>query len=582
MKHISFKIIAAFLLCMMALTSCTKYDSPESVAGGLVKTDSVGLTLTRKLLWVDIDGARGTIVKQMSEAGELPNITSLLAHAKYTFDGISDSGYGITGESTSSSGEDPLTWGSMLTGVNGYLHFIHDGSYTSDYQIGSTGGLNQKVSFFPTIVQYLAEQNAKLHVSVVTPFENLNKYLGDAYSVKTTTDDEATQTELSEQLADKDYQLTIASFKSVWDAGKQGGFSTSNQEYKSALKKVDEYIGSLKQTIESRPHPDYEDWMIILSSNRGGTEDGKTKVYSDAERDIFGVFYYDHYTPYEMKGGVMEAPIFESTDKLNAQIADTNAIYSLKDNDISMEFNIRMMPRSNGQYTGDNWSKVLGKSYFGVWRQRNTLSTYIGGGGSFEKAITAGNDNLWHSLYYFYGKESGSEVSVDAYYDGTAQFSNQNGNMSTLPDSSYFYVGKGGLPTAYYIRSIRFWNTKLSDPTITSLANKTGAVEETDANHPHLLGEWILTSENIKNDTVIENSIKGGPYLKFNHAPTFIRIANTLPEKLKAGDLVMENTLIAPQIIYWLCGSGAINPVLEGYNFLKKYALEEQWRDILE
>lgn len=574
-----YNLLLGLVFCLAGLSSCTKYESPASIAGGLVKADSLGLTLTRKLLWVNIDGARGTIVKEMSDAGELPNITALLPHAKYTFKGISDSGYGVPGESYSSSGEDPLTWSSMLTGVNGYLHFIHDGSYMSDYQIGDNGGLYQKVSFFPTIVQYLAEQNAKLHVSVVTPFANLNKYLGDAYAVKTTNGDEETQTELLEQLEKKEYQLTIASFKEVWDAGKKGGFTADNAEYVAAIKKVDEYIGKLKETIEARPHPDYEDWMIILTSNRGGLADGEHQGYSDADRDIFGVFYYDHYTPYEMKGSTIEAPLFASTDKLYGQIADTLGNFSVKGKSLALEFNLKMMPKSDGTYTGNNWDKILGKNLWGAYRQRNTIVSYIDYR-LYEKAITASNDNIWHAFFFPYTNQNGTIRGASS-YDGNRLLVAE-GTQPEKEDSSYFYVGQRYFPNVYSVSTIRIWDSDLDDPTVTALASKIGKVDPNDKNYGHLLGEWIMSPEYIKNDTIIENSIKGGPCLKFNHAPTFLRMANTLPAKVASNDLMMENTLIVPQIIYWLCGSGAIDSRLEGINFLKSFALEEQWRDALE
>ena len=569
----------AFVTLLTVMSSCTKYESPASVAGGLVKTDSLGLTLTRKLLWVNIDGARGTLVKEMSEAGELPNITSLLNHAKYTFNGISDSGFGIQGESSSSTGEDPLTWSSMLTGVNGYLHYIHDGSYTSDYPISDKGGLHQTVSFFPTVVQYLASENPNLHVSVVTPFANLNKYVSDAYAVKTTTDDEDTQQELIEQLAHKDNSLTIASFKSVWDAGKHAGFSASNAEYKSALKKVDEYIGKLKQTIEARPNPDYEDWMIILSSNRGGTANGQHSGYTDADRDIFGVFYYDHYTPYEMKGSTISAPLFCSTDKLYGQIADSTGEFSVRGKTLALEFNLKMMPKSDGTYNGNNWDKILGKDLWGAYRQRSTIVSYIDYR-LYEKAITASNDNLWHAFFFPYTNENG-KIKGASSYDGNRLLVAE-GTQPEKEDSSYFYVGKRDFPNVYSVSTIRIWDSDLDDPSVTALASKVGKMESTDKNYRHLLGEWIMSPEYIKNDTVIENSIKGGPYLKFDHAPRFLKMANTLPNKLASNDLMMENTLIVPQILYWLCGSGAVDARLEGYNFLKKYALEEQWRDVNE
>lgn len=563
-------------LGIATLAACTKYDSPESVAGGIEKTDSVELTLTRHLLWVNIDGARGSLVKQMCEEGELPNISSLLKHAKYAFSGISDSGYGVPGESNSSSGEDPLTWASMLTGVGGYLHFIHDGSYMSDYQTGNNGALKQTISFFPTIVQYLSTENSKLHVSVVTPFANLNKYLGDASSVKTTADDAETQTELSEQLADKDNSLTIASFRSVWDAGCDGGFSLDNAAYKNSLKKVDEYVGNLKKTIEARPNPDYEDWMIILSSNRGGSADGTHDRYTDSDRDIFGVFYYDHYTPYEMKGSTIEAPLFCGSDRLVGQVADTLGEYSIKGKTLALEFNIRMMPKSDGTYKGNNWDQIIGKSLWGAYRQNTTVSSYIDYR-KYEKAITAANDNLWHSFFLANTNDNG-KIKGATCYDGKRVLTAE-GYQADKDDYSYLYVGNALLPTAYYVSTIRMWDSDLDDPSISTLANTVGLLPETNKNRGHLLGEWILAPEYLKNDTVIENSVKGGPYLKFNHKPTFVRIANTLPDMLASNRLMMENTLIAPQIIYWLCGASAVNAKFEGLCFLKSYALEEQWRD---
>ena len=54
----------------------------------------------------------------------------------------------------------------------------------------------------------------------------------------------------------------------------------------------------------------------------------------------------------------------------------------------------------------------------------------------------------------------------------------------------------------------------------------------------------------------------------FREKPVFVKMANTLPGKRSSGDLAMENILIAPQVIYWLCGADAVGDELDGHCFL--------------
>ena len=54
--------------------------------------------------------------------------------------------------------------------------------------------------------------------------------------------------------------------------------------------------------IGARKDAANEDWLVCVTSDHGGTDDGRYGGSSEAERDIFGIFYYDHYTPFEMKG----------------------------------------------------------------------------------------------------------------------------------------------------------------------------------------------------------------------------------------------------------------------------------------
>ena len=53
--------------------------------------------------------------------------------------------------------------------------------------------------------------------------------------------------------------------------------------------------------------------------------------------------------------------------------------------------------------------------------------------------------------------------------------------------------------------------------------------------------------------------------------------ANTLPTNVNAERICVENTLIVPQILYWLGIS--VPSTLDGYVFINNYALSEEWRE---
>ena len=73
------------------------------------------------------------------------------------------------------------------------------------------------------------------------------------------------------------------------------------------MHKMDEYIGQLLDAIKARPNYYYEDWLIVITSNHGGKADGTYGGMSLEERNMFGIFYYEHLShPLEMNPGLIE------------------------------------------------------------------------------------------------------------------------------------------------------------------------------------------------------------------------------------------------------------------------------------
>lgn len=575
--HSLWKYMVCAAAVVLGTAACTDYDTPASIATG-VATDSVRLEVTRRVLWVNIDGAVGSLVKQEVEQGNLPAIQRMLEHGKYSWLGLADSRSKVG--RTEVTEEDPLTWASMLTGVDSQLHFIKSYSYSPDFSL-SDNPLGEAVSYFPTVIQYLTKADDKLQTSCVTPWSNLNRYVGDANSTTTTTTDEETQTTLLKQLQEGNYRFTLASFKGVLDAGKQGGFTLDNANYVSALKAVDTYLEQLLATIDARENAYYDDWLVIVSSNHGGTPQGQYGGDTSSERDIFGLFYYPQYSQYEMKGEVIDAVYLPNSSREVAYAPDSTALYGIgAQKHFSLEMNLRMNPRSNGSYKGTNWNHMVGKKYWVMARDRESLSFRVTNKGSYalQQAVHGCNDAIWHAIYMGLGEVSGSKRKYLISYDGIRQMYDETECMGLEDDSTSVTMGGYGIPTSYYVASLRLWNEIMDDATVTGNASML-EVPDNHAYRKNLIGEWRFAPSEVVNDTVIPNRIKGMPDMIFHQKPAFVKMANTLPAKLKSGDLVMENTLIVPQIMYWLCGAASIDARLEGYNFLPLYAVEEQWRD---
>lgn len=584
--------VAASLLAPVLLQSCTDYDTPDPIAGEISDADSVKLQLTHRVLWINIDGASGSVVKQQVENGSLPTMASMLQHAKYSFKGLSDT-HGIPSD-ISANEENPITWVSMLTGVDADLHRVSNYAYSPDFEV-TDNPVNQKISYFPSLVQQIAKSDPALAISVVSPWSSLNRYLGDAKSVVTTDNDDQTEATVLDQLRNDDFRFQIVSFRNVLDAGKNGGFTSQNTSYIDAIKATDKRIAALIQAIDGRENKDYEDWLVVITSNNAGSASGDYSQATDAQRDVFGIFYYDHYTPFEMKGEMLESVLFDRS--YYAYIKDKEENYSLPDNTFGVEFSMQMLPKSDGLYNGNNWDKFFGKGRWGLYRQRETISFRVssnGNIGALQEAIAAGNDMYWHTYFYGLGDVHDMTRNMLICNDGKPNLVKEisNAGMQVPTDTTDIVIGKENVPTAYRINSLRLWNTIPDEVTLESNANMSGSIPISHPDYQHLIGEWVMRSDKVKTafetdkdgNSVqywyIDNNIAGKPEIRFTAEPVFVKVANTLPGFRNSGNLIIENTTIAPQILYWLCGESSIDSKLTGYPFLKNYALEEQWRDL--
>ena len=250
----------------------------------------------------------------------------------------------------------------------------------------------------------------------VTPWAKLNKnMLNNAKTTITSENDVQTRDVVLNHIANEDYTFILADFSGMLEAGKSGGFKADNAAYVSALKTIDGYIGEFLSAIDARENAFYEDWLIVVTSNHGGSADGRYGGTSEVERNTFGLFYYNHYTEKQLNGNRLYGAYFDSQNEYKAVVFDSiGKYYSLGMDAFSMEIIMRMVPRQDGTYNGNNWDRILGKAGWGLYRQRGTVSmrTNPKEGPALEQAITGYNDSKWHHYPQsaLHGTEDGAKA----------------------------------------------------------------------------------------------------------------------------------------------------------------------------
>lgn len=148
------------------------------------------------------------------------------------------------------------------------------------------------------------------------------------------------------------------------------------------------------------------------------------------------------------------------------------------------------------------------------------------------------------------------------------------------------------MPTSYYVSEIRMWNSVLDDATLAANANRLN-ISESDADYKNLTSYWKFNPDRISNDTIIQNNIQGMLDLNFirkvdgknsilpdenkRDRISLLSLPNTLSGKIKSGNIMMENTLVVPQILYWL--KITVDSKIDGFTFLNNYSASEEWRE---
>ena len=560
------RIIAWNFLVMMLLgnilVSCTKYDTPDLIeeAGA----ESGRSSIKKYVLWINIEGAGGgDLVKNAFPDNGV--VKGLLPHSRYAWSGLESE---HVDDSYVPTAENVIAGASILTGNIPMRHGISDDTYLSEQVFDPT--YDESMKEYPGFFQYIVDYDKSMKTLAVTPWKTQNERLLDkAGTTITTTSDEETLSTVLQKINDEDNRVIYLSFRNVLDAAVSGGgWNSANTQYVNAIQQMDSYIGQLLETVRARPDYYYEDWLVIITSNHGGTSDGRYGGTSVEERNMFGIFYYEHFSSSkEMNPGLIEdvlcfdksfrACVIDSitrTPDLKG-IKTMRQIYSLDSLNSGMTVELIMAARpsiSRSYVFGDQGGKtILQKARWYMKLDHTYSSTYGSFYGKSDGAATQQtaaflnpmvhtftttvklydseryiqkdwvdkSEDIWGNITEGYYKETPKrkgQVAVYSYYDGLKRTTKTTDteldwNSANFIDNNNLIINGSMNNLCRYILELRIWNRELSAEEVKQYSNKL-KISPSDPMYQNLIGYWqFYKGENgqyLQDDSIVVNQIK--------------------------------------------------------------------------
>jgi predicted AlkP superfamily pyrophosphatase or phosphodiesterase len=441
---------------------------------------------TKKVLFIGIDGCRPDAL----ELANTPNIDLLKAQSIRSDDAL------CTYETWSANG-----WSSMLTGVWNNKHKAFTNSFTGADFVS-----------YPSIISRIEAINPALRTISNVHWAPINSTIIGACDVKNTvtTDLAVKQTSVNALTSDNPDLLFVA-FDDVDHAGHAAGFSPTVPSYLQAIEATDAYIGEILTALQNRPTYANEDWLIIVTTDHGGTLANGHGGGELTERDIFTIFSSPLLTPTVLTKSIVTSNQTINTTNLNAS-AYASPINQTPFNfgsnqDFTIEFWVK--PTS---YTADapmlgnkNWNSGTNKGFVfsalngGFWK-------FNIGDGTDRKDIKGGKlvINEWMHIAASFDRDGLMTVYENGVVVGFLNMVNINDINSGLP----FIINQDGTTTYNFkfsgiYKDIRVWNSVIPNNVLINWA--TQPITASHPNYNQLLANW--TCNETTGTTLLDSSV---------------------------------------------------------------------------
>ncbi|WP_276482896.1 alkaline phosphatase family protein [Paraflavitalea pollutisoli] len=447
----------------------------------------------QKMLVILVDGAAGLEV-QKSRA---PYLTVMSDNAIYSWNGLTDT--------KKTPVTNALGWATLLTGVTADKHKVTGEDFTGS-------ALQQYPTLFARLKQEKPGARTVAYGATAAFIDNL---AADATEKKTYASDAAVKDAALAELTKGSGDLVLAQFHDVDAAGAAGAYSANDAGYKAAILKTDEYVQTLVESLTSRATYALENWMIIVTSNKGSVlasdpVAADKLAYDDSRRNTFFVCYAPNLKVSYKPGSLPfsgTTPVYQG-----GSAAATRAIGSdignLLDFGASGSYTIECkvkIPAGNFNYPAFlSKRSTFARDSVGwvLFLEGNYWQINFGQLGSGNRQIrgAAIADGKWHTLTVTINQQNATTRRVETftdgvYYDGGITDASRNINgYGNLTSRAAFQIGQlnpdnvTGL-SGYNVTDVKIYDTAFSRDYVGTTFCRT-ALPVGDPYERNLIGYW--------------------------------------------------------------------------------------------
>lgn len=234
---------------------------------------------SNKVLIIGIDGCRPDALL----AANTPNMDALWKNGAYSFKAQTDE--------ISSSGP---AWTAMLTGVWHDKHNVLNNDYT-----------DPELEAYPHFFHRIREEKPGIVCYSIANWGPIHKILqeGDAAFAASESNDSRVASSVSDILKSKELDVMFVQLDEVDHAGHTHDYLPDSKRYLKAIERSDRQVGKMVDAIKKRQSYDDENWLIIISTDHGGSNFGHGKNIPE-HTTIFYIAYGERAVQGEIKNEV--------------------------------------------------------------------------------------------------------------------------------------------------------------------------------------------------------------------------------------------------------------------------------------
>jgi len=574
MRNFKIKYYTGIMLFFLMMMSCNKeFDkvvpgSPEDSAGVDYKIP--------KVLYLIVDGARGISVRD----AEAPNVKSLISHSIYTWNSISDT-----------SRNDATNWSDMLTGVGKQKH----GVLSEDFA-------GNKLNDYPVIFQRIKSINPNFRIAAFASSNVFKDKLttGATISESFNDNDDAVKNRMVDFLKTDTASIVLGQFSAVEKAGETYGFDNSFPQYKAAINSFDTKVGELLTAIKSRATYDKENWLIVVTSSRGGefvlpaNQDDKT-LFSNTNANTFTIFHNSNYSSRFIGRPFLGNTYSGAAIRFKGQNNDavkavlpldiSNAQFNFgQSSDFTVSVKVKKGKTKNTS-KGDywyQWPSILGKRNNSSWGVAGWNICLFYNGWRFFGAGGENNSNgdevggmdfsgeTWHDLTFVVERKADGFRYIRLYTDGVKGITNKDGGNTSAPSIKDFRLSgnpnynnldpltigfvPGDIDGDYGVLNLnmselKIWKTALPEAVIKQYSCDA-TMDESHPYYSYLVGYWPMV-DGSGNKLVDKGPFAADFTLQGPYGWETFNDLICSPNNTNLGTLVPKNADIPTQILSW-------------------------------